>query len=151
MRRLHSLVPALGASVVLLLAACTGAGTTATSAAASASQAASESAAASESSAESTAESGAPAGEGETVMLQDFAFAPSELTIPAGTTVTFMNMDTAPHTATQGSDGEADADAAFDLQLAASSGSGEYTFDEPGTYNVTCTIHPAMNMTITVE
>ncbi|MEO8511272.1 MAG: plastocyanin/azurin family copper-binding protein [Chloroflexota bacterium] len=147
MRRLHSLVPALGAGLVLLLAACSGAGTSATTAAASPSQAASESAAASESSAESAA----PAGEGATVMLQDFAFAPSELTIPAGTTVTFTNMDTAPHTATQGTDGEADADAAFDLQLAAGGGTGEYTFDEAGTYNVTCKIHPAMNMTITVE
>ena len=25
------------------------------------------------------------------------------------------------------------------------------TFDEPGTYNITCKIHPSMNMTITVE
>jgi plastocyanin len=151
MRRHRSFLPALGAGLVLLLAACTGAGTSATSAAATASQAASESATPSASSAESTEESSAPAGQGETVMLQDFAFAPSELTIPAGTTVTFMNMDPAPHTATQGTDGEADADAAFDLQLAAGSGTGEYTFDEPGTYHVTCKIHPAMNMTITVE
>ena len=27
----------------------------------------------------------------------------------------------------------------------------EVTFDEAGTYNITCTIHPSMNMTITVE
>jgi plastocyanin len=141
-------LPAAGAGLVLILAACSGAGTATTSASASPSEAASQSAA--ESTAESAAESAAEGGS-ETVMLQDFAFSPSELTIPAGTTVTFMNMDTAPHTATNGSDGEADPDAAFDIQLAAGSGTGEYTFDEPGTYNVTCTIHPAMNMTITVE
>ena len=27
----------------------------------------------------------------------------------------------------------------------------EVTFDDPGTYDITCKIHPAMNMTITVE
>jgi plastocyanin len=149
MKRITSLLPAIAAGLVLVLAACTGGGTTTTTSSPSASASASESAA--ESAAESTEESGAPAGEGESVMLQDFAFSPSELTIPVGTTVTFMNMDSAPHTATNGSDGEAASDAAFDLQLAPSGGTGEFTFDEAGTYQVTCKIHPAMNMTITVE
>jgi plastocyanin len=27
----------------------------------------------------------------------------------------------------------------------------EVSFDEPGTYRVTCLIHPTMNMTVTVE
>jgi plastocyanin len=85
-------------------------------------------------------------GGGETVSLPGFAFSPSELTIPAGTTVTFT--DTASHTVTEGTDGEAvddpivDEDGGSDIEV---------TFDEPGTYNITCKIHPDMNMTITVE
>ena len=108
----------------------------------------------------STAESSAPAtggddggaasdggsSGGETVSLAGFAFSPSELTIPAGTTVTFT--DTANHTVTEGTDGEAVDEPIVDEQ----GGSDiEVTFDEPGTYNITCKIHPDMNMTITVE
>ena len=83
---------------------------------------------------------------GETVSLAGFAFSPSELTIQAGTTVTFT--DTGGHTVTEGTDGEAVDDPIVDEQ----GGSDiEVTFDEPGTYNITCKIHPDMNMTITVE
>ncbi|HET6648847.1 MAG TPA: cupredoxin domain-containing protein [Candidatus Limnocylindria bacterium] len=85
-------------------------------------------------------------GGGETVSLAGFAFSPSDLTIPAGTTVTFT--DTANHTVTEGTDGEAAEDPIVDED----GGSDiEVTFDEPGTYNITCKIHPDMNMTITVE
>ena len=83
---------------------------------------------------------------GETVSLAGFAFSPSELTISAGTTVTFT--DTANHTVTEGTDGEAVDDPIVDEE----GGSDvEVTFDEPGTYNITCKIHPDMNMTVTVE
>ena len=82
-------------------------------------------------------------GGGETVSLAGFAFSPSDLTIPAGTTVTFT--DTANHTVTEGTDGEAAEDPIVDED----GGSDiEVTFDEPGTYNITCKIHPDMNMTI---
>ena len=73
-------------------------------------------------------------------------FAPSTLTIPAGTTVTFT--DTTGHTVTEGSDGQAVDDPIVD-----ESGGADVvvTFDEAGTFNITCKIHPNMNMTITVE
>jgi plastocyanin len=83
---------------------------------------------------------------GETVSLAGGQFSPTELTIAAGTTVTFTN--TANHTVTEGSDGEAvddpivDEDGGEDITV---------TFDEPGTYQITCRIHPSMNMTVTVE
>ena len=83
---------------------------------------------------------------GETVSMADTTFTPSTLTVPAGTTVTFT--DTAGHTVTEGTDGVAvddpivDEDGGSDVPV---------TFDEPGTYNITCKIHPSMNMTITVE
>lgn len=83
---------------------------------------------------------------GETVSLSGGAFAPSTLTIPAGTTVTFT--DTTGHTVTEGSDGQAVDDPIVD-----ESGGADVvvTFDEAGTFNITCKIHPNMNMTITVE
>jgi plastocyanin len=83
---------------------------------------------------------------GETVSLAGGQFAPSTLTIPAGTTVTFT--DTASHTVTEGTDGTAvedpivDEDGGADIVV---------SFDEPGTYDITCKIHPNMNMSITVE
>ena len=74
----------------------------------------------------------------------------SDITVPVGTTVTWMNGDTFAHTATEGSDGVAASDARFDLQLAAGA-SDSFTFTEAGTYQVTCTLHSNMNMTVTVE
>jgi plastocyanin len=73
-----------------------------------------------------------------------------DLTVAVGTTVMWMNGDGYAHTATQGSDGVKAPDALFDLQLAAGA-SDSYTFAEAGTYQVTCTLHPNMNMTITVR
>lgn len=82
----------------------------------------------------------------ETVSLSGAAFSPSTLTITAGTTVTFT--DTANHTVTEGSDGVAVDDPIVDQ---AGGADIDVTFDEPGTYQITCKVHPAMNMTITVE
>jgi len=85
-------------------------------------------------------------GEGETVSMANTQFTPSSLTIQAGTTVTFT--DTSGHTVTEGTDGQPVDDPIVDEQ----GGSDiDVTFDEPGTYNITCKIHPSMNMTITVE
>jgi plastocyanin len=87
---------------------------------------------------------------GDQVELTGFAFSPGELTVAPGTTVTFVNNDTSPHTVTEGSDGTAADGARFDEEIAA----GEevtVTFDDAGTYEITCTLHPEMNMTVTVE
>jgi plastocyanin len=101
----------------------------------------------------SSTESSAPADDGgggatggETVSMANTTFTPSTLTVPAGTTVTFT--DTSGHTVTEGTDGVAVEDPIVDEE----GGSDvDVVFDEPGTYNITCKIHPSMNMTITVE
>jgi plastocyanin len=87
---------------------------------------------------------------GATVQLTGFAFSPAELTVTAGTTVTFVNNDGAAHTVTEGTDGTAAENARFDEQVA-DGAEVTVTFDDPGTYQVTCTIHPSMNMTVIVE
>lgn len=99
-------------------------------------------------SAEASASAG-PSGTVEMVNILNSDFG-QDLTIAVGTTVMWMNADGYAHTATQGSDGVKASDALFDLQIAAGA-SDSYTFAEAGTDKVTCTLHPNMNMTITVR
>jgi plastocyanin len=87
---------------------------------------------------------------GETVTIDGSQFDPSELTIAAGTEVTFENADGFDHTVTEGTDGTAVDDPIVDEEIEAD-GTVSVTFDEPGTYDITCKIHPSMHMTITVE
>jgi plastocyanin len=100
-----------------------------------------------------TTESTAPADDdggggdtGLTVSMAGNAFSPGSLTVAAGDTVTFTN--TATHTVTEGTDGVPVDDPIVDESGGADI---EVVFDEPGTYSITCTIHPEMNMTVTVE
>jgi plastocyanin len=94
-----------------------------------------------------SAEGGEDGGEtGNTVSMAGNAFSPGSLTIAAGDTVTFT--DTATHTVTEGTNGTAAEDPIVDESGGADI---EVTFDEPGTYNITCKVHPEMNMTVTVE
>jgi plastocyanin len=144
-------LPALVTVLALILAAC--GGTTASSS--EPSQTEGTTVSATESPSESAAESEAAepsestAAE-ETVRLSQFAFDPEELTIAVGTEVKFVNADSAAHTVTEGTDGTAVADPIIDEELP-QGGSTSYTFDEPGTYDITCKIHPSMQLTITVE
>ncbi len=105
----------------------------------------SESAAASD-----AAEPSEAAAEEALVRLIQFQFDPPELTITAGTEVSFVNADSAAHTVTEGTDGEAADDPIIDEELQRN-GSTSFTFDETGTYEITCRFHGSMNMTITVE
>ena len=139
---------ALTVGLVLVLAACGG-----STSSSSTEPIQAESAAPSESESAPPSEAAEPseaAGEEETVRLSQFAFDPEELTISAGTTVNFVNADSAAHTVTEGTDGTAVEDPIIDDELA-QNGSTSVTFDEPGTYNITCKIHPSMQLTITVE
>jgi len=82
--------------------------------------------------------------------IRNSSYDPTELTIPAGTEVTFLNADGFTHTVTEGTDGQPVDDPIVDEDID-QNGSVSVTFDEPGTYNITCKIHSSMNLTITVE
>ena len=85
----------------------------------------------------------APAG-ANTVAIKNFAFGPAALTVKAGTTVTWTNQDTDPHTVTSQGPGPLSSPAL-------SNGARySYTFTTPGTYRYLCTIHPFMTGTVTV-
>ena len=84
------------------------------------------------------------------VVMELSRFDPEELTIAAGTRVTFVNDAPFEHTVTEGTGGQAVEDPIIDEEVAVG-GSVEFTFDDPGTYDITCRIHPTMQLTITVE
>ncbi len=92
-----------------------------------------------------------PAGAVETDEVQavDFAFTPVDIVVPAGTTVTFTNEDSARHTVTAGTPTAPEPDV-FDLELPGAGSSVTFTFDEPGTYAYFCEPHPFMRGTVTV-
>lgn len=81
-----------------------------------------------------------------------FTFYPEDLTVAAGTTVTWRNDDAVVHTVTSGSSNGTigEADGLFDSGLFAGGETFAYTFTEPGTYEYFCTPHPWMHGTVTV-
>jgi plastocyanin len=97
-----------------------------------------------ETTSDETGSSESSAGAGDSVEIVEFEFDPEELTVPAGTTVTFTNQDKAPHTAT------AD-DSSFDTEELEKGDSAEETFDEPGTYSYYCRFHVFMKGSVVVE
>ena len=76
-----------------------------------------------------------------TVNIQNNAFNPSSLQISVGDTVKLINLDPIQHEP-KGN--------AFDSGPLNQNGVFEYTFNQTGTYNYTCAIHPSMQGTITV-
>jgi plastocyanin len=114
-------------------------------------------------SAEATEEA-EPAAAGEEVIAIGLKFEPADLTVPAGTTVRWVNGEAISHTVTSGAWGEVNedtglrgtqtADGMFDHALAPMGSDGdafEFTFDEPGEYQYYCQPHLGMFGTITVE
>ena len=81
---------------------------------------------------------------GDAVSIDDFAFSPASLTVEAGSTITWTNDQSSPHTIT------AD-DNSFDSGSIAQGEQFAQTFDTPGTFTYHCSIHPDMTATITVE
>ncbi len=78
-----------------------------------------------------------------TVIIQNAMFQPDSLTVPAGTTVTWVNRDIVRHTVTS-------TEGLFDSGRLEFGGSFTYTFEEPGTFDYYCTIHPTMQGTVIV-
>jgi plastocyanin len=95
------------------------------------------------------------------VMIMNYAYTPSDLTITAGTTVTWVNMDPVGHTVTEGlSDSpKPPSERAFDSSHGTAGadvitippgGSWSFTFTTPGVYDYYCIPHPYMKGHITV-
>jgi plastocyanin len=92
---------------------------------------------------------GGGAGGVGTITISGSAFSPTSITVAFSDPVNFKNNDGFGHEIVQGENGTEVADPAFPaISLGASDQTHDIRFS-PGTYKVTCTIHPSMNMTIT--
>jgi plastocyanin len=78
------------------------------------------------------------------VSAKNFMFSPASVTVKAGTTVTWVNLDDEPHTVF--SDAGLFRSSALDTKERFS-----FKFDKAGTYHYLCTIHPRMLGTVVVE
>ena len=78
-----------------------------------------------------------------TVSIQDFFFSPANVSVPAGTTVTWVNEGNVPHTVTS-DDGQ------FDSGVLMPGDSYTVMFKGQGTITYHCAIHPSMTGSVTV-
>ena len=70
-------------------------------------------------------------------------YIPASVTINAGDTVTWVNVDTAAHTVTGGSPAEGPS-GVFDSSLVLGGAEYSFTFEESGSYDYFCMVHPWM-------
>jgi plastocyanin len=84
------------------------------------------------------------------VTLQDYAFSPASLTVPAGTTVTWTNKDPMAHTILNDFSPLYSAGGLFSSGQLLQGQQFSFTFEYPGTYPYHCSLHSFMTGTITV-
>lgn len=78
------------------------------------------------------------------VVIANFSFEPATLTVKAGTTVTWVNQDDEPHTATA-------TDKRFNSKTLDNGDRFSQEFNAPGVYNYYCALHPKMTGKIIVK
>lgn len=80
-----------------------------------------------------------------TVDIRNMAFTPSQITVKKGTTVTWTNNDSTTHTVTADNGNGPSSD-----NISPGS-SYKYTFNDTGSFQYHCTIHPSMRGTVVVQ
>lgn len=78
------------------------------------------------------------------VEIKGMKFSPANLTVAAGDTITFTNMDSAPHTATA-------TGGAFDTGRLSRGESATVTINAAGSFDYICSVHPRMKGTVTAQ
>ena len=82
-------------------------------------------------------------GMSETIVIEDNAYAPGNLQVPIGASVSWVNNDSALHDAK-------DDDGDWETENLRKDDQGAVVFDEPGVYSYHCSLHPSMKAQITV-
>jgi len=82
----------------------------------------------------------------QVVKIDNFSFDPPTLTVSRGATVTWINRDDVPHTATSSA-----SPRAFDSKALDTDERFSFVFTKPGTYSYFCAVHPHMTATIVVK
>lgn len=77
-------------------------------------------------------------------------YSPADITINAGDTVEWVNVDTAAHTVTGGSPADGPS-GVFDSSLVMGSASYAFTFNDSGNYDYFCMVHPWMVGSVSVN
>jgi plastocyanin len=83
------------------------------------------------------------------VDIRDFFYDPQDLRVQVGDTVTWTNNDTVAHTVTAGTPDNPTGE--FDSGEIQPGETFTYTFDQAGTFDYYCTLHPDMTGSVTVE
>ena len=78
------------------------------------------------------------------VKIDNFTFGPAELTVKAGSTITWTNRDDIPHTVVS-------SDKAFKSKVLDTDEKFSSTFRTPGTFSYFCSIHPKMTGKVVVQ
>jgi len=81
----------------------------------------------------------------------NMCYMPYNAALDPGGEATWHNIDTAAHTVTSGTVSDDDAGAIFDSSLVAQGGMFSYKFEEAGTYDYFCMVHPWMTGIVTVN
>jgi plastocyanin len=79
-----------------------------------------------------------------TIEIKGYKYGPPMLSVPAGTTLTWVNHDEEPHTVTS-------TTGAFNSAGLVSDDTFVQTFTKPGTYQYFCKVHPYMKGTVVVK
>jgi amicyanin len=80
------------------------------------------------------------------VSIENLVFEPNELVIPAGTTVTWVNVDDVPHTVTSTA-----SPPLFDSKTLRADNTFSFEFKAAGTYDYFCKVHPYMTGKVIVK
>ncbi|MGW1023844.1 cupredoxin domain-containing protein [Streptomyces sp. NPDC002577] len=83
----------------------------------------------------------------QNVNISNFAFSPSTLTVSRGTTVTWTNYDSTPHSVKSNGHGRGQLHSGRLSQ----GESYSFQFNSPGTYSYHCCFHPSMVATVIVK
>jgi len=86
----------------------------------------------------------APPAGGSEIEINNFSFAPSTVTVPIGTQVTWTNKDEIGHNVVS-------ADKSIKSKVLDTNDKFTFIFTKPGTYSYICTIHPRMKGTVVVQ
>ena len=78
------------------------------------------------------------------VKIDNFSFGPAAVTVPVGTTVTWINRDDIPHTVVS-------TEKVFKSKVLDTDEKFSYTFTKPGEYPYFCSIHPKMTGKVVVQ
>lgn len=80
------------------------------------------------------------------VKIDNFNFGPGTLTVPVGTTVTWINRDDIPHTVVSSDDSKS-----FKSKVLDTDEKFSFTFSKAGTFPYFCSIHPKMTGKVVVQ